>query len=65
MIKYMVIVKDTMKNLYHSGEYQDADKTKNRNFNNEYKKECSNINLSKEDFNKFDDIVFKGKFYIF
>ncbi len=61
MMKFMEIVKDTMKNLYHSGEFKDVDINKQRNFSEEYSKEESKINLAKEEFNKFDDIVFKGK----
>jgi len=61
MIKYMIIIKDTMKNLYLSGEFKEADNTKKRNFVVEYDKESNKINLSKEDEKKYDDIVFNSK----
>lgn len=58
MIKYMIIIKDTMKNLYLSGEFKEADKTTKRNFINEYSKESNKIKLTKEEEKKYDDIVF-------
>lgn len=61
MTKYMIIIKDTMKNLYLSGEFKEADNTKKRNFVGEYVKESNKINLSKVDEKKYDDIVFNSK----
>lgn len=65
MIKYMIIIKDTMRNLYLSGEFKDADNTKKRNFIEEYAKESSLINLTKEHEKKYDDIVFNSRFLFF
>lgn len=58
MIKYMVIIKDTMKNLYLSGEFKEAEKDKKRNFIEEYGNEFKKINLTKDDEKRYDDIVF-------
>ncbi len=65
MTQYMIIIKDTMKNLYLSGEFREADNSIKRNFIEEYAKESSKIYLTKEEDKKYDDIVFTSKFLPF
>lgn len=60
MIKYMTIIKDTMKNLYLSGEFKEGDNNKKRNFTEEYSKVSNKIQLTKEEEKKYDDIVFNS-----
>ena len=65
MIKLMIIIKDTMKNLYLSGEFKDADNSKKKNFIEEYAKELDKIKLTKEDEKKYDNIVFESTIPLF
>lgn len=67
LIKFMIMIKSTMEKLYISAEYKNAEnenlENKKRNFNEEYNKDNKRINLRKEDDIKFDDIVFRSKFF--
>jgi len=60
MIKFMILIKDTMKNLYLSGEFRDAIKPQNNDFTEEYLKRYKSININKIEENKFEEIVFKS-----
>lgn len=64
LIKFMIIIKQTLGNLYQSCEYKDAGINKDsshKDFKAEYEKDYKKINLTKDDFNRFDEIVFNSK----
>lgn len=63
MIGYMEVVRETMRRLYNSNEYKDADQKNTKNFQEEFKLIEKSVKLSSEDINKFDNIVFKGEIF--